>query len=77
VSGPLNAGTFGPNGLDNTFGPQLMFVKAPPDGQSNLPPSAGYQFFGQVDIDGEGVMLVSLKDLEGQTLYTKELLPAA
>ncbi len=75
VSGPLNAGTFGPNGLDNTFGPQLMFVKAPPDGQSNLPPSAGYQFFGQVDIDQEGVMLVSLKDLEGQTLYTKELQP--
>jgi alkaline phosphatase D len=75
VSGPLNAGTFGPNGLDNTFGPQLMFVKAPPDGQSNLPPSAGYQFFGQVDIDEEGVMLVSLKDLEGQTLYTKELQP--
>jgi alkaline phosphatase D len=52
-----------------------MFVKAPPDGQSNLPPSAGYQFFGQVDIDQEGVMLVSLKDLEGQTLYTKELQP--
>ena len=51
--------------------------KAPPEGQSNLPPSAGLQFFGQVDISEEGIMLVSLKDLEGQTLYTKELLPAA
>ena len=54
VSGPLNAGTFGPNELDDTFGPQLMFVKAPPAGQSNLPPSAGLQFFGQVDIERRG-----------------------
>ena len=77
VSGPLNSGTFGPNELDDTFGPQLMFVKAPPDGQSNLAPSAGMQFFGQVDIGEDGVMLVTLKDLDGQSLYTKELLPAA
>ncbi|MEA3025105.1 MAG: alkaline phosphatase [Alphaproteobacteria bacterium] len=28
VSGPLHAGTFGPNDLDGTFGPQLMYVKA-------------------------------------------------
>ena len=36
VAGPLNAGTFGPNKLDNTFGPQVVFEKAPPQGQSNL-----------------------------------------
>ncbi|EWY41785.1 alkaline phosphatase [Skermanella stibiiresistens SB22] len=77
VSGPLNAGTFGPNELDDTFGPQLMYVKAPPDGQTNLAPSAGMQFFGQVDIDADGVMLVTLKDLDGQSLYTKELTPVA
>ena len=52
-----------------------MFVRSPARRSANLPPSAGYQFFGQVDIDQEGVMLVSLKDLEGQTLYTKELQP--
>jgi alkaline phosphatase D len=77
VSGPLNAGSFGPNRLDDTFGPQLMFVKAPPEGQANLPPSAGLQFFGQVDIDGATeVMTVRLKDLEGATLFTQELEPA-
>jgi alkaline phosphatase D len=75
VSGPLNAGTFGPGELDDTFGPRLMFAKAPPEGQANLPPSAGLQFFGQVDIDGDGVMVVTLKDLEGRDLYSKELLP--
>jgi alkaline phosphatase D len=76
VSGPLNAGTFGPGELDNTFGPEVAFQKAPPAGQANLPPSAGLQFFGQVDIDGASeVMTVSLKDLSGATLFTQELEP--
>ena len=76
VSGPLNAGTFGPSRLDATFGPQVVFQKAPPAGQFNLPPSAGLQFFGQVDIDGRTeVMTVRLKDLAGATLFTQELEP--
>jgi alkaline phosphatase D len=78
VSGPLNAGTFGPNDLDNTFGPEVIYVKAPEEGQVNLPPSAGMQFFGQVDIDGETeVMTVTLKDLAGEALFTQELTPEA
>jgi alkaline phosphatase D len=78
VSGPLNAGSFGPNPLDNTFGPEVVFQKAPPEGQVNLPPSAGLQFFGQVDIDGASdVMTVRLKDLTGATLFTQELTPEA
>ena len=76
MSGPLNAGTFGPNGLDATFGPEVMFTKAPEPGQANLPPSAGLQFFGQVDIDGRTeVMTVRLKDASGATLFTQELAP--
>jgi alkaline phosphatase D len=76
VSGPLNAGTFGPNDLDATFGPEAVFVKAPEPGQVNLPPSAGMQFFGQVDIDGASeAMTVRLKDLTGATLFTQELAP--
>jgi alkaline phosphatase D len=78
VSGPLNAGTFGPNRLDATFGPEVVFQKTPPAGQFNLPPSAGLQFFGQVDIDGPSeVMTVRLKDLTGTTLFTQELMPVA
>jgi alkaline phosphatase D len=76
VSGPLNAGSFGPGELDATFGPQLVFAKAPPPGQANLPPSAGLQFFGQVDIDGESeAMTVSLCDMKGEVLFEKELEP--
>ena len=76
VSGPLNAGTFGPSELDQTFGPQVVFQNAPPAGQFNLPPSAGLQFFGQVDIDGASeVMTVQLKDLTGATLFRQQLEP--
>jgi alkaline phosphatase D len=32
VSGPLHAGSFGPNSLDDTFGPTVIFEKAPPPG---------------------------------------------
>jgi alkaline phosphatase D len=77
VSGPLHAGTFGPNRLDGTFGPQLRFIKAPPPGQFNLPPSAGLQFFGHVAIEGStGVMTVTLKDVEDTSLWSVSLEPA-
>jgi alkaline phosphatase D len=78
VSGPLNAGTFGPNAMDNTFGPQVVYQKAPPEGQVNLPPSAGMQFFGQVNIDAATrAMRVGLHDLEGAELFGKTLEPVA
>jgi alkaline phosphatase D len=55
-----------------------VFQKAPPDGRQNLPPSAGYQFFGQVDIDGESeAMTVTLKDVGGAALFTQTLTPEA
>jgi alkaline phosphatase D len=74
VAGPAHAGTFGPNALDNTFGPQVVFQKVPPAGQANLPPSAGLQFFGQIDIDSRSHdMVVQLKDLAGNSLFTQHL----
>ncbi|HYP09629.1 MAG TPA: alkaline phosphatase D family protein [Bryobacteraceae bacterium] len=78
VSGPLNAGTFGPGALDNTFGPEVKFFKAPPKGQSNLPPSAGLQFFGEVEIEARSrVMTVTLRDVTGAALHSQRLTPAA
>lgn len=38
VAGLLNAGSFGPNTIDGSFGPQVVFAKAPPPGQVNLSP---------------------------------------
>ncbi|SPT59682.1 alkaline phosphatase D family protein [Actinomadura madurae] len=74
VSGPLNAGAFGPNELDGTFGPQLRFVKAPP--RANTSPAEGHQFFGEVRIDGRTEALtVHLRDLDGAILHTETLDP--
>jgi alkaline phosphatase D len=76
VSGPLNAGSFCPNALDNTFGPQVIFQKAPP--APNFSPFAGLQFFGQVDIDdGTAVMTVTLKDISGASIFSQKLQPFA
>jgi alkaline phosphatase D len=78
VAGPLNAGSFGPNALDNTFGPRVVFQKAPEPGKANLSPYAGLQFFGQVDIDGRTTMMtVSLKDINGATVFSQQLEPFA
>jgi len=77
VSGPLHAGTFGPNDLDMTFGPELKFVKAPTKEQGqNLPPSTGLQFFGIVDIDDKSEqMMVRLMDRADEELYKVTLDP--
>ncbi len=78
VAGPLHAGTFGPNQLDNTFGPQVKFQSIPPDLKANRPPSEGFQFFGTVKIDSNTeVMTVALHNLEGKILYSVDLPPEA
>ncbi|KTF31600.1 alkaline phosphatase D family protein [Xanthomonas vesicatoria] len=74
VGGPLNAGSFGPNALDATFGPTVVFQKAPP--APNTSPLAGYQFFGEVEIDGaSGVLTVTLRDLDGVAQFRQPILP--
>ncbi len=77
VSGPIHAGTFGPNDLDMTFGPEVKYVKAPTAEQgSNLPPSMGLQFFGLVDIDGTTEQLtVRLMDRDDAELHKVTLDP--
>ncbi|MEV8434318.1 alkaline phosphatase D family protein [Streptomyces chartreusis] len=74
VSGPLNAGAFPASALDNTFGPERVFVKAPT--ASNVSPAGGYQFFGEVDIDGHsGELTVRLREQDGTVLFTQVLQP--
>lgn len=76
VSGPLHAGTFGPNELDDTFGPNVMYSKTSSEGEANLPPSEGLQFFGQIDIAANSAeMIVTLKNRDGSSLYSKRLDP--
>jgi alkaline phosphatase D len=70
VAGPLHSGSFGPNPLDGTFGPEVKFQFAPPAG-SKLPlaPSDGRQSFGTVRVDAKSKRLtVELRGLDGQVL---------
>ena len=74
VSGPLNAGTFGPNNPDNTFGIEVVYQKYPAGVNPDRSPRAGMQFFGKVQIDrSTKVLTVRLCDVSGAVLYTKEL----
>lgn len=76
VSGPLNAGAFGPNTLEGTFGPVADFVAAPPT--ANTSPALGHQYFGEVEIDSRTAQLtVTLRDVDGAAIYTRTLDPAA
>jgi alkaline phosphatase D len=77
VSGPIHAGTFGPNDLDATFGPQLAYIKAPTKEQGqNLSPALDLQFFGHVAIDGKTEQAtVTLYDWNNVALWSKVLDP--
>ncbi len=49
--------------------------KAPP--AQNTSPFAGFQFFGEVNIDGQtGEMSVVLRDLDGVAVFERKLQPA-
>ncbi len=74
VAGPINAGTFGPGEMDNTFGPQVKFTGIPKGMKGNRSPKDGFQFFGAVNIDGKTkAMSVGLHDINGKKLYSVEL----
>jgi alkaline phosphatase D len=75
VSGPLHAGGFGPNALDDTFGPAVVFAKHP-GGRVNVPPTEGSLYFGHVRIDAKSrVMTVTHRDLTGAVLHEVNLFP--
>ena len=78
VAGPINAGTFGPNEVDRSFGPEEKFLSIPRDLKQNRSPFDGQQYFGLGRIDGATQALtVSLHDIDGKELYKVELAPEA
>jgi alkaline phosphatase D len=71
VAGPLHAGTFGPNALDGTFGPEVRFIGIPPGMKPNRPPSEGLQFFGLGRIDHRTrALTMTLRNLKGEIIFT-------
>ena len=75
VAGPMHAGTFGPNELDATFGPEVRFIGIPPGMKPNRPPSEPYQFFGLGRIDRRTKALtMQLHDVNGK-IFSVDLAP--
>ncbi len=75
VSGPAHAGAFGPNALDPTFGPEAVFVQAPP--APNTSPLDGFQHFGEVQVAPGGAELtVFLRGQAGEELWSTTLTAA-
>ena len=72
VAGPIHAGTFGPNTLDPTFGPELKFVWAPPAGTGNLAPWDGIQSFGAVDVTADALH-ISLNGIDGKSRFAVDI----
>ncbi|MFJ4027208.1 alkaline phosphatase D family protein [Paenarthrobacter sp. NPDC089989] len=74
VAGPINAGSFGPNDMDGTFGPEVVFSKAgrfpgesPRDGEN--------QYFGHVELGSDNTFNVSLRNANGAVIFSKTLNP--
>ena len=72
VAGPLHAGTFGPPPLDDTFGPDRVFVSVPENLKPNRPPSEGLQFFGLLRAT-ERTLCVTLHNRSGARLHEEVL----
>jgi alkaline phosphatase D len=72
IAGPIHAGSFGPNPLDPTFGPEVKFQWAPKPGQINLPPWDGLQSFGTVEVSRDALR-VAILGIDGRVRYGIEL----
>lgn len=74
VAGPMHAGTFGPNALDSTFGPEVRFSSVGDGVEPNRPPSADLQFFGTLDVDPlTRALTAGIWDVTGRQLWQTEL----
>ena len=74
ISGPLHAGSYGPFNPDATFGNQVRYSRASP--VRGASPAAGYQFFGEVEIDpATRTLIVRLCDIHGAVLHTEVIQP--
>lgn len=76
VAGPLHAGTFGPNALDPTFGPEVRFLGIPEGMKPNRPPSDGLQFYGRFVVEAKTEALrASLHRRDGREIFATTLPP--
>lgn len=79
IAGPLHAGCFGPNPLDPTFGPRVVWQNVPAGPfRAAAPTEKGRLNFGTLKVEGKtGVLTVAWQDVEGQKLHEIVIPPAS
>jgi alkaline phosphatase D len=73
IAGPLNGATDVLKKVDNTFGPKILFSKSADNNSNKLSPLDGFQFFGEVNIERNGKLTVTFRDIIGNAIYSKSL----
>lgn len=76
IAGPLHAAVFGPNELDPTFGPEVVFQRTPPDRLYGSGPAGGFASFGALTFDPKTrALAMALHDKDGAVMWSDELAP--
>ncbi len=77
ITGPLNAGVFPRRTLDPTFRPERLFFYGPetPEAITSFEAAQTWFNFGQLDVQADGRLDVSVINGRGQTVYHLSLAP--
>jgi len=77
VTGPLNAGLYPNRDFDTSWGTESLFFYGPESMSSTRTYDEALKWmnYGAVDIDGNGVMTVTVHDVNGEVLYEQTLYP--
>lgn len=77
LAGPLHAGSFLRQPMDDTFGPDQVYCSVPEGMRNGRPPTEGHQYFGLLDVDARsGRLTVSLRDQRGSVRFQHAMDPA-
>jgi len=77
VTGPLNAGLFPNRAFDDTLGTESLFFYGPdvPDTTLSFNEAKVWMNYGMIAISKDGELTASIKDVDGNTVYSTTLIP--
>ena len=77
VTGPINAGVFPNRDFDTTLGTESLFFFGANSASdvSTWQQAKSWMNFGAVEVNEEGALKMSVRDIVGNTVYENTLLP--
>ncbi len=77
VTGPLNAGLFPNRKFDTSWGTESLFFYGPQSisATKNYAEAKSWMNYGAVKIEENGIMNISVRDINGKTLYEQTMYP--